>query len=355
MGNCVGFMSNTGEFEPPGSRAVKDFVREYDKNNDPRWLAVVAAEQRAERAEKAIAEALPAPKPRGPKCMICKSYVTVTVNPWQQTRSDLVATQLADDSDTEDAQMRKGKSILKSPRHGIELTPCRHVFCGACLAESIYRNLNVPFDPTTYGTKLKPATPGQRVQFPMGCPTCQVRPGERMVEISDMTAVLVLGPNNMDEWRHARFFSALEIMYCPNESCGEAFDANDLAPEFSSTSYEDGMVQCPRFNRMLCRYCKVVWHTNLTCDQFQELPENERAPEDLAFTELAQKERWRRCPKCRAMVERRVGCNHITCACKHHFCYTCGADFEYLNGRYRCTGGKGCKVWDRGAFPPLRQ
>jgi len=25
-------------------------------------------------------------KPKGPKCSICKSYVGITVNPWQRTR-----------------------------------------------------------------------------------------------------------------------------------------------------------------------------------------------------------------------------------------------------------------------------
>jgi hypothetical protein len=37
--------------------------------------------------------------------------------------------------------------------------------------------------------------------------------------------------------------------------------------------------------------------TELTCEEYQALPVHERAPEDLAFTELAKKEKWRRCPK----------------------------------------------------------
>ena|ERR1700729_1982176 len=34
-----------------------------------------------------------------------------------------------------------------------------------------------------------------------------------MVEIGDMTARLVLGDGNMDEWNHARFMSTLNIIY----------------------------------------------------------------------------------------------------------------------------------------------
>ncbi|KAF8217647.1 hypothetical protein K438DRAFT_1795377 [Mycena galopus ATCC 62051] len=38
--------------------------------------------------------------------------------------------------------------------------------------------------------------------------------------------------------------------------------------------------------------------------------------------------------------------SHITCVCEHHFCYTCGAPFEIDNGRYHCTGGENCAVWE---------
>jgi hypothetical protein len=33
------------------------------------------------------------------------------------------------------------------------------------------------------------------------------------------------------------------------------------------------------------------------------------------------------CPKCRRGVEKSDGCIHITCLCRHEFCYTCGANW----------------------------
>jgi hypothetical protein len=48
----------------------------------------------------------------------------------------------------------------------------------ACFAEYIYRNLNIPFDPATYGTKLRPATArttAAKIEFPMGCPVRYLR------------------------------------------------------------------------------------------------------------------------------------------------------------------------------------
>jgi len=314
----------SGNFEPPGARAVASFVNEYDRETDPRWLAVKEAGRRAERAEKAAERAekamagghapiVPA-KPKGPKCSICRRHVDTTVNPWQQTRGDLLSLDI-DDSDAESdtdaghraaetsaagAAARKELRRSKLKKRGIQLKPCQHVFCGACLAKSIYRKLDVAFDPLSYGTKIAPtqeAPRGGKLEFPMGCPTCQVKPGEKMVEIGDMTARLVLGDCNMDEWNQARFMSTLDIIYCPRKGCHEPFDANDVAPAPSGTDHVEELVQCPRCRQSLCKACKVVWHDKLTCQEYQALPAHERAPEDLALMELAKKEKWRRCPK----------------------------------------------------------
>lgn len=148
---------------------------------------------------------------------------------------------------------------FRAVRHGIQLSHCKHVFCGvrstvfyarftyqfsyiqSCLAQAIYRNLGVGFNPETYGTKFTPTeSTGQLPRFPMGCPvgvsvsvldcasdamflsynrgsesplhiynkplqTCETNPGEAIVEIGDTTAQLVLGDKNMDEWNHARW------------------------------------------------------------------------------------------------------------------------------------------------------
>lgn len=355
MGNCV---SNTGNFEQPGAQALARFNAEHDLHTDPRNVALKLAQDELKKHQVAPA---PPPKPKGPKCSICKNYVEKSLNPWQLTRVDLLSLDMSDDSDAEsvidaahqrnarDRAARLERRRARMKKRGIELKPCLHVFCGACLAEYIYRHLNIPFDPAAYGTQLRPATArttAARIEFPMGCPECQVKPGEKLVEISDQTAQLVLGEGNMEEWKQAQFLSTLDIMYCPYRGCGEAFDANDVVPTISDSKHRTSIVQCPRCRRSLCKDCKVVWHERLTCTQFQALPAHERAPEDLELMELARKQKWRRCPKCRAMVELKFGCNHVTCTCKHHFCYTCGADFQHKNGKYRCTGGRGCKVWD---------
>ncbi|KAJ7336456.1 hypothetical protein DFH08DRAFT_878875 [Mycena albidolilacea] len=317
-------------------------------------------EERARQAEKRVSteDVAPARPPR-PKCSVCFKHCQVSVNPWQRTKNDLIVAEPSDDSDEdEEAEDENGITEIpvngaprppRAPRrpiiHGLQLASCKHYFCGACLAHHIYRCLNLVFDTARYGTVVKTpavATPGRRVEFPISCPVCQVKPGEQPVEIGDMTARLVLGEANMDEWNHARFLSMLNLIYCPHKGCDETFDADDVAPAPGSVT----LVRCPRCRGSLCKVCKSVWHENLTCAQYQTLPVTERAPEDVAFATLAAQEKWRRCPKCSAMVELKFGCSHITCICNHHFCYTCGADFEHMNGKYQCKGGAACKVWE---------
>ena len=85
-----------------------------------------------------------------------------------------------------------------------------------------------------------------------------------MVEITDMTARLVLGDGNMDEWNHARYLSTLNIIYwfdslfnvtfacktlmcacycSPHKRCNEPFDANDVARAVDGVSHPDCLVQ----------------------------------------------------------------------------------------------------------------
>src|SRR5690606_33883636 len=49
-------------------------------------------------------------------------------------------------------------------------------------------------------------------------------------------------------------------------------------------------------------------------------------PEDRdlgRINELAEAEGWKRCARCRALVEHGDACQHMTCRCGHEFCYVC--------------------------------
>ncbi|KAG8897934.1 hypothetical protein FRB99_007781 [Tulasnella sp. 403] len=71
----------------------------------------------------------------------------------------------------------------------------------------------------------------------------------------------------------------------------------------------------------------------MTCEEFR----NPLADEQL-LRRTANKNQWRRCPKCKILVERVSGCPHMTCRCGQHFCHLCGADWKGGG----CTRPGGC-------------
>jgi len=87
-----------------------------------------------------------------------------------------------------------------------------------------------------------------------------------------------------------------------------------------------------------------MWHKDMTCEQYQSLPMDERSLEDQLAIELAKAKQWRRCPGCHAIVELTQGCNHIKCLCKKEFCFKCGSLWD--TKRQRCTSNPACDLWD---------
>ncbi|PAA62112.1 hypothetical protein BOX15_Mlig019714g1 [Macrostomum lignano] len=49
--------------------------------------------------------------------------------------------------------------------------------------------------------------------------------------------------------------------------------------------------------------------------------------------------RGKRCPGCQTLVEKTDGCNHMSCACGHEFCWNCGDDYDsdHVCGESRVT------------------
>ena len=60
-------------------------------------------------------------------------------------------------------------------------------------------------------------------------------------------------------------------------------------------------------------------------------PLGQDCPDDAeleAVLKMGERSGWRRCYKCRTLVELVQGCTHITCRCKAQFCYICGAVWD---------------------------
>ncbi len=154
-------------------------------------------------------------------------------------------------------------------------------------------------------------------QFPLTCP---VQDCAQVIKPKDLENVI----SDVDLFGRfcARFFEyehASKGMYCPNKQCSAFI--------FQLPSRLHHAAECSKCKRSVCLKCRVPWHVGYTCTQYQALPRQERLPEDLQLLDLAKNNKWKRCPSCRFVVERRMGCYHMRCRCKAEFCYICGRSY----------------------------
>ncbi|KAK4102225.1 hypothetical protein N658DRAFT_423975 [Parathielavia hyrcaniae] len=106
-------------------------------------------------------------------------------------------------------------------------------------------------------------------------------------------------------------------VFCPNPCCGDFIPPTVRADPRHPPPTE---ARCPACRARACVTCKRGAH-----------PPGQDCPEDAgcnAVLALGESAGWRRCYKCRALVELAHGCAHMTCRCKAQFCYICGAVWD---------------------------
>ncbi|KAF2019896.1 hypothetical protein BU24DRAFT_128957 [Aaosphaeria arxii CBS 175.79] len=97
--------------------------------------------------------------------------------------------------------------------------------------------------------------------------------------------------------------------YCSNAACAKWVVPADIASD---------VARCRHCHQKTCTTCKTKQHQGL-------------CPEDVnvkSLMEVAKVKKWKTCPRCSNMIELDVGCFHITCRCRHEFCYTCLAKWR---------------------------
>lgn len=97
----------------------------------------------------------------------------------------------------------------------------------------------------------------------------------------------------------------LKPFYCPFKDCSAMLidDGNEVIQQS----------ECPYCRKLFCAQCKVPWHAEIDCTEFQKMNEGEREREDIMLRNLAQKKKWRRCPSCKYYVAKKSGCSYIKC------------------------------------------
>ncbi|KAI0264733.1 hypothetical protein BC834DRAFT_252997 [Gloeopeniophorella convolvens] len=185
------------------------------------------------------------------------------------------------------------------------LTPvalhCGHTWCKACL--------------TSY---LRASADGRA--FPVGCLGNE---GRCTALVPAPTAVRVLSPADFDALARAAFHAHVqarpdEFNYCPTADCPQVYRAGP----------RDAVLSCPSCLARICAFCRVEYHEGVACA--------DRADGgDRLFEEWTRTHGVKRCPGCRAPIERAEGCNHMTCTrCRTHTCWVCLETFPQGKGIY---------------------
>ncbi|GAQ90170.1 Zinc finger domain containing protein [Klebsormidium nitens] len=237
------------------------------------------------------------------ECCICLEEVAT---------KDCIAPCVAADDTTamEDGGNGEEAAGPDSPAPGLPPGTCSHWHCIDCLRQ--YATVKVMDDrtpriPCTRASEGCPAVfPFENVEWLLGDKETQVYL-QLLAEASITTKV-----------------------YCPFDGCTAVMDCaeDERGPDSI----------CASCKRVFCRECRVAWHADQTCAQFQS------AKEDEPLHVLAKKKHWKPCPKCHNMIERKNGCNFMRCKCGAGFCYKCGAAYLDITGSTtNAHGTPGCK------------
>ncbi|KAI0374361.1 hypothetical protein BV20DRAFT_1033200 [Pilatotrama ljubarskyi] len=115
-------------------------------------------------------------------------------------------------------------------------------------------------------------------------------------------------------------FGTKDRVYCHEPTCSTFLGA-------ATASAND--LLCTTCWRQTCGHCKAASHAlSIRCT----------SAEDATVIALAEQAGWKRCPGCGHLVELSIGCYHMTCRCRHQFCYLCTARWKTCK----------CVQWDEG-------
>lgn len=195
------------------------------------------------------------------------------------------------------------------PPRQTTLLPCKHRICNACIQRAFELSMRDP-----------------QHMPPCCCSTTQEIPARAVSHL--------FTPAFLARWRQRRrelAISPQKRLYCPARGCNARnggsqtwIPPENIRPSQSAPSRRKAT--CPRCQARVCADCGRLWHGKQPCSTGANKQDEEKERE--AFAALARDHGWKRCVGCAAMVERREGCNHMTCRCGAEFCMACGAQWK---------------------------
>lgn len=181
-------------------------------------------------------------------------------------------------------------------------TPCGHTYCKECFVQ-----------------QCSSATDGK---LPVTC--CYAGNDVECSKIFSMAELKqVLPLSSFDELLLGSFKSYIrthptEFQYCPTPDC----------PQIYRITNDGFNIVCSACLTSICTTCKVISHDGLTCEEFEDM----NSEGTMMFQKWLKGEKETRpCPKCKTIIQKSYGCNHMECLqCKAHICWyeTCMRFFD---------------------------
>jgi len=178
------------------------------------------------------------------------------------------------------------------------LDTCKHAFHSECLKQYFYSRID-------------------DMNFPITCPMegCSLKVSENKV-LSYLCEQYKTKYHSF-QLKHFMLKHSNDIVTCPTPNC-----------EYFSFKVEGNRsFYCWTCSKAFCISCKAEWHDGLTCEE-NEVFGKEEKENDEKFREFVRDNSCQMCPKCNFYVHKTEGCKHITCFCKHEFCYICGLNMD---------------------------
>jgi hypothetical protein len=146
---------------------------------------------------------------------------------------------------------------------------CGHAFCNACLR-----------------TMFLMATQDEQL-YPPRCCSEPVKP-KSLLQILDFDQIRAFDEKAIE-------YSAKDRLYCSEPTCSKFIPKTAIKHEIAT---------CPACKKQTHELCRSPVHPGIDCPMDQALQ---------SLLKLAKDNKWKRCPKCHAMVSLTSGCAHIWC------------------------------------------
>ncbi|CAD0098973.1 unnamed protein product, partial [Aureobasidium mustum] len=156
----------------------------------------------------------------------------------------------------------------------------------------------------------------------VACPECPTKLTYQ--EVESMT--------NAENFAKATLAADPDFRFCFSSAC----ESGQLHPGGTS----EPIFSCQVCRHKHCVVCETNWHEDQTCEEFQA--ELHRNTENDEKSEKEVEKISKPCPECRVPIQKNKGCDHMTCQCRHQFCWICSASYSDIAGEGNHRHEKSC-------------